>query len=58
MSAQTGMRNKMSDHFLIAIGVLIVGIVMIQDDGFEHRWCETYPDWCMPVAAEELEELQ
>lgn len=46
----------MSDHLLIAIGLLIVGIVIIQDDGFEHRWCETYPEWCMPVAAEELEE--
>lgn len=40
----------MSDHLLIAIGVLIVAIVIVQDDGFEHRWCETYPDWCMPVA--------
>jgi len=43
----------MNDHLLIAIGVLIVGIVMIQDYGFEHRWCATYPDWCMPVSADD-----
>lgn len=43
----------MNDHLLIAIGVLIVGIVMIQDDGFEHRWCDTYPDWCSSVDTDE-----
>lgn len=48
----------MSDHLLIAIGMLIVCIVIVQDDDFEYRWCETYPEWCMPVAANELEELQ
>ena len=52
----TSRNKKMNDHLLIAICLIIVGIVVVQDDGFEHRWCETYPDWCMPVAGDELEE--
>lgn len=48
----------MTDYKLALAAFLAALIATSFDDaeGFEHRWCETYPEWCMPVAAEELKE--
>jgi len=40
----------------ITVSLVFVIIAVLTNDGFEQRWCATYPDWCMPVAAGGLNE--
>ena len=48
----------MADYKLVLIAFLAALIATSLDsaEGFERRWCETYPEWCTTVAAEELKE--
>ena len=48
----------MSEWMKTLIGLLlaIVFVEIVDAGGFDRRWCETYPELCTPVAAEELEE--
>lgn len=40
------------------IGFLVVYVLSscVDADGFDKRWCPTYPEWCTSVAGDELEE--
>jgi hypothetical protein len=48
----------MTDYKLALAAFLAALIATSLDsaEAFERRWCETYQDWCTPVAADELEE--
>jgi hypothetical protein len=50
--------HKVSEWMKTLIGLLlaIVFVEIVDAGGFDRRWCETYPELCTPVAAEELEE--
>lgn len=37
----------------ITVSLVFVIIAVLTNDGFEQRWCATYPDWCMPVSADD-----
>lgn len=40
------------------LGFLVVYVLSscVDAGGFDRRWCQTYTEWCTPVAADELEE--
>jgi hypothetical protein len=48
----------MTDYKLALAAFLAALIATSLDsaEAFERRWCETYPEWCTPVADKELEE--
>lgn len=48
----------MTDYKLALAAFLAAFIATSFDsaEGFERRWCGTYPEWCTPVADDELEE--
>ena len=48
----------MSEWMKTLIGLLlaIVFVEIVDSGGFDRRWCQTYPEWCATVAADELKE--
>lgn len=55
---KTARHKEMTDYKLALIAFLAAFIATSFDsaEGFERRWCETYQEWCTPVAGDELEE--